>query len=79
MRNQLGAWREVDSPYVKGMAPEENVTTLLYRRRRSNRGVAVPEFRDARTMAFDPLLVFTSVLVGGAVVGQMVLLIILDL
>ncbi len=67
------------SPYAQGMAPDENVTTLPYRRRRSSHEVAVPEFKDTRSMAFDPLLVFTSVLVGGAVVGQMVLLIILDL
>lgn len=59
------------------MPPEENVTTLLYRRKDA-RGLKTTGADNARGMAFDPLLVFTAVLVGGALLGQLALLLSLE-
>jgi len=60
------------------MTAKDNVTALLYRRRHGRSENVAREARGGREMAFDPFLVFTAVLVGGAVVGQMVLVFFLE-
>ena len=60
------------------MPGNDNVTTLLYRRR------AAADTRESRLeyairpMAFDPLLVFTGVLVAGAAVSQLFFLLMME-
>jgi hypothetical protein len=56
----------------------ENVTALLYRRRVTPNSEASAEPVRGREMAFDPLLVFTAVLVAGAVISQLVFLLALE-
>jgi len=60
------------------MLGDENVTALLYRRRSTMRTPGAKEMNRAREMAFDPVLVFTAVLVGGAVVSQLLFLLALE-
>ena len=60
------------------MPGNDNVTALLYRRRT---GADTKESRieyEIRPMAFDPLLVFTGVLVAGAAVSQLLFLLIME-
>jgi hypothetical protein len=56
----------------------ENVTALLYRRRASSPPGEETKADRVREMAFDPLLVFTAVLVAGAVVSQLAFLLALE-
>jgi len=56
----------------------ENVTALLYRRRAAPKDATDVGPVRGREMAFDPLLVFTAVLVSGAVVSQLVFLLALE-
>jgi hypothetical protein len=57
---------------------DENVTALLYRRRASTRTPESKAQKPGRELAFDPVLVFTSVLVGCAIVSQLVFLLVLE-
>lgn len=56
----------------------ENVTALLYRRRVASPLQGHKGADHEREMAFDPLLVFTAVLVAGAVVSQLAFLLALE-
>jgi len=56
----------------------ENVTALLYRRRASSSPQVHRDEDRKRELAFDPLLVFTAVLVAGAVVSQLAFLLALE-
>lgn len=56
----------------------ENVTTLLYRRRSSTRTPENKAQNPGRELAFDPVLVFTAVLVACAIVSQVAFLLALE-
>ena len=58
--------------------PDDNVTSLLYRRRGIPSQEGKAQSPRGREMAFDPLLVFTGVLVAGAVISQAVFLLMME-
>ena len=60
------------------MPPEENVTSLPYRRRQTRSRDSRVGGTHERAMAFDPFLVFTVILVSGAMVAQAVLVVSLE-
>jgi hypothetical protein len=57
---------------------DENVTALLYRRRTSTRTSENKSQDIGRELAFDPVLIFTAVLVGCAILSQLVFLLALE-
>lgn len=71
------AWTSAAAPYPFFM-PDDNVTALLYRRRGGPSRDAKGRSPQGRMMAFDPLLVFTGVLVAGAVISQVLFLLMME-
>jgi len=62
----------------ESMTDNGSVTTPPYRRRAKETPGGSALERAARPMAFDPLLVFTGVLVAGAVVSQLFFLLMME-
>ena len=60
------------------MAPNDNVTAVLYKRRVYRNPSESSGRPGERQMAFDPLLLFTAVLLGGAAISQLIFLLMLE-
>ena len=73
---ELGATPETCLEWA--VPKEENVTALLYRRRSSTPAPETKARNSGRELAFDPVLVFTAVLVGCAILSQAVFLLALE-
>lgn len=75
---ERSAWIEGEIVIPLVVPGNDNVTALLYRRRSATTIPGGAAANRSRNMAFDPLLVFTAVLVVGAVISQVIFILALE-